>query len=95
MTRVTAATRRFARRQAIRAMAAPPAAAPPMRKPNEFETPLSPDEVEHGVRDGTFIAPGEFEPRRRDMQAGPGARYVTKGPGDDDLDDDDTGRQAA
>jgi len=75
MTRVTAATRRFARRQAIRNMAPPP-----MRKPTEFETPLSPEEVERGVRDGTFEAPGEFEPRQRDMQAGPGARYVTKGP---------------
>lgn len=81
MTRVTAATRQFAKRQAIRQMTTDMKAArraPPMREPNEFETPLSPGEVERGVRDGTFTAPGEFEPRQRDMQAGPGARYVTK-----------------
>ena len=92
MTRVTASTRRFAVRQAIRQMAVEGAAArasaaresaagapPPMRAPDPIETPLSPDEVEQGVRDGTFRAPAEFEPRQRDMQAGPDARYVTKG----------------
>jgi hypothetical protein len=67
MTRVTASTRRFAVRQAIRQMAVEGAAAranaahestagapPPMRAPDPFETPLSPGEVEQGVRDGTF-----------------------------------------
>jgi hypothetical protein len=90
MTYVTRATRQFAKRQAVRQVTADMKAeqkaarrTPPMREPTEFETPLSPQEVEQGVRDGTFTPPGEFEAsplkRQRDMQAGPGTRYVTKG----------------
>jgi hypothetical protein len=110
MTYVQRASRQFAVRQAVRKMAVDTAvrqrhiaaeaaaaaagAPPPMREPTEFETPLSPAEIEQGVRDGTFAAPppGKLSAKRRDMRAGRGGGYVTKeGPGDDDLDEDDTG----
>jgi hypothetical protein len=64
MTRVTTSTRQFSKRQAIRQMAADMraqrnAAPPPMRVASAFEKPLSPEEAEVGVRDGTFIAPAD------------------------------------
>ncbi len=96
MTYISEATARFNRREAIRQMARDSAArnqlpgTPAMRPPQESETPLSPDEVKQGVRDGTFAAPRELKPDNA-------GRYVTKapqqrGPGDDDDDDD---REAA
>jgi hypothetical protein len=94
MSYVTAATSRFTRRQAIRQLARDaranaqandePATGPepePMRKPDTgFENPLSPAEVEQGVRDRTFKPP-----MPRDLRPDRGGGYVTKGePGNTD-----------
>jgi hypothetical protein len=108
MTRVQASTLQYARRQAIRQIIREQAARdganvqegtpPPLREPDGFENALSPEEVKQGVRDGTFRMLGTLQLKRRDMQAGPGGGYVTKGTqagaGDDDLDEDDTGVRA-
>lgn len=81
MTFITAATARFNRREAIRQMARDSAAraqelraAAPMREPDAFETPLSPEEIERGVRDRTFAAPR----KTRQLRPAPAGTYVTK-----------------
>jgi hypothetical protein len=76
MTITTANTPKPKRRKA----GLPP---PPLRKPEPFETSLSPAEIERGVRDGTLSVPGSARrPRQRDLRAGPSGGYVTKGPRD-------------
>jgi len=97
MATLTDVTTKFDRHEAIRKMSRAsaergieplPEPKPNMREPDKrFESPLSEQEVDKGVRDGTFTQP-------RDLRPGGGTgRYLTKdsqrGPGDDDGDDAD------